>query len=276
MVAAVQKILKTFKSILFADPRSLYKEEIELVNRPFKFPGTNGKAVLLLHGWTSMPYELRRLGEYLNEKGYTVFCPLLRGHGTIPKDLEKIKWTDWLVDSRENYRELKSRHERVYIIGTSIGASLASLLAAEIPDVGGIVLMAMPYKLKIEKLVVMFAKILRIFQKYTTKHYPPTFGARDSITRLISYQSYPIESGLEALEAIEKTRENLYKVKQPCFIIQSAHDHIAKKNSLEKIYAGINSKVKKKKYILRAYHTFISDIKNESVFEEILNFLNEN
>jgi esterase/lipase len=45
---------------------------------------------------------------------------------------------------------------------------------------------------------------------------------------------------------------------------------------LEKIYSSIGSKVKKKEYISKAYHTFISDIKNEYIFEDILNFLNEN
>jgi len=75
---------------------------------------------------------------------------------------------------------------------------------------------------------------------------------------------------------VRVARKKLYEVKQPCFIIQSKSDHIISKSSLEKIYAGIGSKMKQKKYIKRAYHTFISDIKNESVFEEILIFLSEN
>ena len=39
-------------------------------------------ACLLLHGFTSSPYEMRLLGEYLGREGYTVSIPLLPGHGT--------------------------------------------------------------------------------------------------------------------------------------------------------------------------------------------------
>ena len=35
-------------------------------------------------------------------------------------------------------------------------------------------------------------------------------------------------------------------------------------------------KIKKKEYVPRAYHTFISDIKNEHVFQDILEFIEEN
>ena len=66
------------------------------------------------------------------------------------------------------------------------------------------------------------------------------------------------------------------KIIQPCLIMQSTHDHLVEKNSLENIYNQIGSKIKEKRYISKAYHTFISDIKNEHVFEDILNFLNKN
>jgi esterase/lipase len=45
---------------------------------------------------------------------------------------------------------------------------------------------------------------------------------------------------------------------------------------MEIIYSSISSKKKKKQYIEKAYHTFISDIKNEHVFKDIFDFLEEN
>lgn len=272
----VKEILKSVKSILFADPNLLYEEERHLANQPFYFKGTNEKAVLLIHGWTSTPYEVRRLGRYLNESGYTVSAPMLRGHGTIPKDLENIVWTDWLEDIEKEYQNLKKEHLKVFLGGTSIGSDLAAQLAVKQPDVSGLVLMATPYKLKLEGLAVSAAKFLSKFKNYSKKIYPPTFGAATTITRLISYQTYPIKSALETFDLIKATREIFPRVTQPCFVIQSASDHILDKKSLENIYQKISSAKKKKKYIKRAYHTFISDIKNEQVFEDILNFLEEN
>jgi carboxylesterase len=269
----VKRLIHSVKSILFADPKLLYKEERSLLNKPFYFKGTNGKGVLLVHGWTSTPYEVRRLGKYLNENGYTVCGPRLKGHGTVPKDLENVKWQQWISDIDEAYKKLKNDCGKVFICGTSIGANLAVNFAAQGRDVSGLVLMATPYKIKFEKIVVAYAKFIKHFKKYNKKFYPPTFGVSTTITRLISYQAYPIKSALEAFDLVKKSREVMPEIKQPCLMLQSNHDHIVAMNNLDLMYADIGSSNKQKKYIKQAYHTFISDIKNEHVFEDILSFL---
>ncbi len=265
------------KSVLFADPGLLYREERHLVNQPFFFEGSNGKGVLLVHGWTSTPYEVRRLGLYLNENGYTVLGIQLKGHGTVPKDLEDVKCEDWIDDVTGGYQKLTQTCEKVYVGGTSIGANLAIIMAEKEKKVAGLVLMATPHKMRIERTVLFFARFLLRFKKqYRKKFYPPTFGLATSITRLISYQSYPVKSVLEAFKLVQEARKNLSAITQPCLIMQSTSDHIVSRGSLESIYNGIGSKVKKRIYIKKAYHTFISDIKNEHVFQDILDFLNEN
>lgn len=265
------------KSVLFADPELLYKEERHLVNKSFFFEGTNGKGVLLVHGWTSTPYELRRLGIYLHENGYTVYGLMLRGHGTVPRDLENIGCEEWIADVREGYGKLKQTCEKVYMGGTSLGANLALILAKKEKTLAGIILMATPYRMRLEPIALFAAKLLvRLKKRYRKKFYPPTFGLSTTITRLISYQTYPVKSVLEAFKLVKQARQNLELVTQPCLLMQSTSDHIVAKNSLENIYQKIGSKIKHKKYIQKAYHTFISDIRNEHVFEDILSFLNEN
>ena len=48
------------------------------------WPGTSGTGVLLIHGFTGTPAELRELGEILHKRGHTVQGLLLSGHGTMP------------------------------------------------------------------------------------------------------------------------------------------------------------------------------------------------
>jgi carboxylesterase len=276
MTDPIIKTIKKVKSVLFADPKLLYKEERHLVNQPFYFQGGNSKAVLLIHGWSSVPYEVRRLGVYLNENGYTVSGPLLSGHGTVPKDLENVKWEDWLADVEKAYRELRANHENVYFAGTSIGGNLAVMLAAKHPEIAGVILMATPYKIRLEKTSLLFSKLLKKMCRYNKKFYPPTFGVSTTLTRIISYQTYPVASALEAFRLVKDSREYFPLINQPSYLLQSSSDHIAASGNLEMIYDKIKSTIKKKRYIKRAYHTFISDIKNENVFEDILNFLNEN
>ena len=269
----VRKLLKRTRNILRASPNALYDREKHLANKSFYFKGTNRKAVLLLHGWSATPYEVRRLGKYLNEAGYTVYGPMLSGHGTSPKDLENVKYEDWIKDTNNFINKLKDGYEKVYVGGTSMGATLALYAAKERKDIAGLVLMATPYKVRYEKIGTVTLKFLRIFKKYRKKFYPPTFGSRSTITRLISYQEYPISSVLELAELIKKTREDLSKITQPCFIMQSNTDHIVTRSSMNNIYKEIGSQKKKKKCIRKAYHTFISDTKNDHIFRDILNFI---
>jgi len=276
MNIATQSLIKNakkFKNIILRNPFAQYKKDLHLTNQPFYFEGENGKAVLLIHGWTSTPYEVRRLGLFLNEAGYTVSAPMLKGHGTFPKELENVHWKDWIDELKEEYFRLRSKHSKVFVGGTSIGSSLSILLATEFPDINGLLLLATPFRIKMEKLAVFFAKISRLFTRYNKKYYPPTFGASTTVTRLISYQTYPIDSAFEVFDLIKKVREIVEQVKQPCLMIQSASDHVVTKKSLASLFDNIGSVRKEKKYVHRAYHTFISDIKNESIFEDILKFI---
>jgi len=277
MIKRLVKLAGKAKNVLFADPKLLFDQERQLINQPFFWQGINGKGVLLVHGWTSTPYEVRRLGKFLHENGYTVLGIQLAGHETVPKDLEDVEFSKWIEDVKNGFMKLQETCDQVYVAGTSIGANLALILAEQEKSVAGIVLMATPYKMRLERVALFFAKSLLFFGvKYRKKFYPPTFGLSTTITRLISYQTYPVKSVLEAFKLVQEARKNLAGISQPCLIMQSTHDHIVSRGSMENIYNEIGSKVKKKIYIEKAYHTFISDIKNEHIFQDILNFLEEN
>lgn len=53
--------------------------------KPFTFKGGD-KAVLLLHGFTGNTADVRMLGRYLNERGYTCHAPQYEGHGVPLKN----------------------------------------------------------------------------------------------------------------------------------------------------------------------------------------------
>ncbi len=87
--------------------------------------------VLLIHGFTGAPTEMRPLGEYLAVKGYTVSGPLLPGHGTTPRALMNRKWSEWAETVDQTYQELTASCDRVFVAGLSLGALLALNLAAD-------------------------------------------------------------------------------------------------------------------------------------------------
>lgn len=90
----------------------------------------NNRGVLLLHGFTGSPYEMKELGELFQKKGFSVSIPLLAGHGTSEKDLKKCKWYDWFEDAKNALFDLRKRCKSIVVIGLSTGATLALHLAA--------------------------------------------------------------------------------------------------------------------------------------------------
>ena len=61
---------------------------------PFFYEG-GSIGCLLLHGFTATPQEMRQLGRFLEQCGFTVNGVLLTGHGTQVQDLSHTTWHDW-------------------------------------------------------------------------------------------------------------------------------------------------------------------------------------
>lgn len=258
---------------LVSDRIRHFRDNKHLLNEPFLFQGKNGCAVLLLHGWTSTAFELRGLGKLLHKNGFTAYAPLLRGHGTNPKDLESVSWKDWYADADKALDALTKEHQAVFVVGTSIGGNLALLLSQRRKDIVGVVLLATPFRLRNERFGYSFLKMVSLFQLYKKKRYPPTLRGLGASTRFTSYPQYPIKSAFEAYDLIQCSRKNIHHISQPCLMAQSYNDHLVVRDSLERLYDGVGSSQKKKFYVYDAYHTFIADPDKGYVHQEILRFL---
>ena len=110
----------------------------------FTLQGTSGRALLLLHGSGDSPQTLRYLGERLHASGYTVYAPLLPGHGRTPAAFARVTAESYLVAAHEALDTLRARHGWIGVVGLSMGGALAAQLAAESADLRVLVLLA-PY-----------------------------------------------------------------------------------------------------------------------------------
>jgi carboxylesterase len=109
--------------------------------------GSKDAAVLLLHGFTGSPWEVRPLGESLAARGYHVLGPRLPGHGTTPEAMLYVSHLDWEREAEAGLAALQG-FAQVYVAGLSMGALLGLVLAARFPArVRGLALMAPALKL---------------------------------------------------------------------------------------------------------------------------------
>ncbi len=109
----------------------------------FYLKGTNGKGVLLIHGITGTPSEMRHLGKAINDAGYTVLCSTLPKHCSSLSELKKVTWQEIVKSCIADFQKLKAECQKVFVGGLSMGALLAIHIACEFPEnVTGIVALA--------------------------------------------------------------------------------------------------------------------------------------
>lgn len=90
--------------------------------------------VLLIHGLTGTPAEMRFVGKGLNRAGFTVHGMQLAGHCGSEADLLKTGWRDWTCSVREGAERLRREVDHLFVAGLSMGSVLALNLAIEKPE----------------------------------------------------------------------------------------------------------------------------------------------
>src|SRR6059058_4380573 len=90
--------------------------------------------VLLVHGITGSPAEMKPLVRKLTAEGFNVACPALAGHCSSVAALKQTRWTDWYESLETALFDLRKRCDTIYVSGLSMGALLALRLAAMHPE----------------------------------------------------------------------------------------------------------------------------------------------
>ena len=245
---------------------------------PFYLEGTNKKGVLLLHGFTSTPYQFINLGKYLNEKGYTVSAPLFAGHGTEPKDLAKTRHADWIQTAEQAMQYLKSQMETVYIVGNSMGGNVALYLAYKYQDkIDGIITLGTPVFIGKEYLVRYLLPIYKYFKKYINKTQDDYKADYTDYSDEVCYSVFPSKTLHDLFIFIkEKFIPILPQVKTPTLIVHANADRWSKPESAQFIHHNLGSKNKKIYWVQTERHVLVHRCERiNEVFERIAKFLEE-
>ena len=123
----------------------------------------DGRGVLLVHGFSATPREMRSLGEHLSAEGFTVFGVRLPGHGTSPEDLATRLAEDWLQAVEKGYQILASQQLSISAVGISTGALLLLKLALH-KELASLILLS-PF-LNLKHFLADFAWPLNLLVRY--------------------------------------------------------------------------------------------------------------
>lgn len=240
---------------------------------PLYLEGTNGKAVLLQHGYNGSPREMYGLAERLHREGYSVVVTRLPGHGTNAGDFHNSGARLWHTHVRNEYINLRSRFDSVSIVGLSMGGVLSLLIAEEFkPDT--VILLAPAMILK--QRIVYFMPILKFFSSDMKRAWPPEADADEDRRFMIrEYWSHYYPKQLtEMLKLIKKAKRGLHAVESPVYLMLSETDASVLMKAGTIIKKGIRVPVEE--FILKnSPHVFFEGPENDIVLDKVVEWLNQ-
>jgi len=100
----------------------------------FYLKGSSEKGVLLVHGLTGTPSEMKFVGKRLHQRGFTVYAPTLAGHCADLDALLATRYEDWVESLRVALHRFRQEVDTVYSAGICVGGALALRLAHLEPE----------------------------------------------------------------------------------------------------------------------------------------------
>lgn len=227
--------------------------------------------VLLIHGYTGSPTEMRWVGDYLRGRGLTVSAPLLPGHGATPEEMNRRRWTDWTGHVDAALADLRARCERVFVAGLSMGSLLTLYLAAKHPDLPGTIVYSPAVWTADPK--IYLSPIARYFIASQ-----PKSGASDLIDpqadrQLWSYDVNPVGAAAELLKLSFFVRRSLPKIACPIMIIYSTRDAAIHPASAQRTFARIGARDKELIVLHESGHCITVDCEWQSVAQKTYAFI---
>jgi carboxylesterase len=237
----------------------------------FFLPG-GATGILLVHGFTGSPPEMRLVGDYLNTAGLTVSAPLLPGHGTRVEDMYAVRWTGWAACVETAYRELAARCQeaggQAFIAGLSLGSLLSMNFAAAHPELPGAILYSPATWIQNPLLPV--TPLARYFIKTQ-----PVSGDSDLVdpeadARLWCYDSYPVAGAAELYSLQRRVRRLLPMLEPPLLIVYSTGDRAIHPTSARRTFDLAGSQDKQIIELDQSGHAITVDSQWRYVAEQTL------
>ena len=272
-------------------------QEVCLTPNEFVMPGEGPNArigVLLIHGLTGTPAEMRLLGKGLNKQGFTIYGVQLAGHCAAMEDLVASRWTDWLRSVESGLQRFGRHVDHVVVAGLSMGSLLSLAVAQKHPDkVAGVGALSttfrydgwsIPSYTRLAFLLPLF-RLLGIGRNSVFMEAPP-YGIKDEALRARIVEQMnsgdssaaglpgnPWWSVIELRALSAHVMKNLPQLRSPCLVLHAREDDISSVSNAHDIERiAVNSHVE---LVLldNCYHMITIDRERRTVIAKLNEFI---
>ena len=250
--------------------------------------------VMLIHGLTGTPNEMRVVAKGLHRAGFTVYCVQLAGHCGTEEDLLATTWRDWYASVEAGAERLKKRVDHLFVGGLSMGALLALRVAAQRPDlIDGVAAYAtlfrhdgwsMPAFTRLTFLLPVF-RVFGIGRHRSFLEQPP-YGIKDeSLRKRVVAQMQSGDSSAAGLPGnpwyavaemcalSANVRRQLGDIRSPCLVVHATEDDVASVRNAELIARRVTQAPVEMLLLKDSYHMVTIDRERRTVIARTIAFI---
>lgn len=257
---------------MIENPNAINKHDLTIL-----LPGLNGSGL-----------ELGQLPKLLASAGHDVLVPEIDGFlfGSPASNYES-----WVSQLHQIIDEQKSHYEVINLAGISMGATLATLVAAQRTDISSLILMS-PVLRYDGWSVPFYRPLLDFFYMLGARNWEYSerepFGVKNiDLRRRISEKfktSKVSEVGAASISArhlheakglMRKARECAINITARLLIIQSVEDDTCSIWSAKEILEHVKSEYRRVIWLGNSYHIVTIDNEREIVLNEVLHFISQ-
>jgi carboxylesterase len=250
--------------------------------------GGDRRAVLVLHGFSGTPWEVRPIAEAFGRLGCSVEAPTLAGHGAALADLARSTWRDWLSTAEAAVGRLEAAAARdgagpappVAVVGFSMGGLLALRLARLYPQrISALAVISAPLRLR--RLQVLgiraLARLPIDYPRHPRLAVPKLFGSdlSDPAMRAENpaLNAFPLAALENLIDVMDTVRADLPSVRQPALVVHGRHDHTVPMDDSLELTGSLGSDVIERLWLERSFHVVARDVERAAVLEAVTRFI---
>lgn len=285
--------------LLFNETDFLYRENsnyeepdlTKLFHRdagPIEIRNDSDKCIIFVHGFPSTPQTFKYVAPIAEKAGYDVYAPLLPGFGTNHEDFIKSNFSQWFVYLCGFYLEMKRRHEKVYVVGLSMGGALTLKLVEKYsgthlaPD--GISITAAPVFLNslrdrmIKSWLLYSIRSISWFVKHMEAKSERWKEMEDGHAEWMGYSGSFPGLAYSIKMAVERIRKDLKKITVPIIAFHVPEDRTVDYKNLHYIESKVSSTravfktIEYKGFFNTSHCLFLYDSIREKLMNDIIDF----
>lgn len=239
--------------------------------KPIFYPAaqpSSTHAVLLLHGFTGSPLDLKKLTNFLKNQGCACYAPIYSGHGLGAEALMNTSVDLWWQDALSAFEFLQSHgYAHISVIGHSMGGVFA-LRLAQLHQLTSVSTMCSP----IQKRPVddLKNRLINYAQEYKKFEQKQAIQIEQEVAEF-AVSDFSILDKLSEFTAL--TGENLAKVECPVQVLQGELDDLCYQDSAALIYQQVSSTSREIKTYPNSGHMLMQEADHHQVFRDIVSLL---